>query len=93
MAKATATWSPLGLDSRALRGPSSLPLVPYKDAIDLLPLATDGWDDFESLLWRILRDVEGLRMPMIYGTPGQAQFGLDVVATAPDGSRVAIQSK
>lgn len=93
MTKATATWSPLGLDSPALRGPTSLPLVPYKDAIDLLPFATDGWDDFESLLWRILRDVEGLRMPMMYGTPGQAQFGLDVVATAPDGSRVAIQSK
>lgn len=93
MAKAAATWSPLGLDSPALRGPTSLPLVAYKDAVDLLPFATPGWNDFESLLWRILRDVEGLRMPLMYGTPGQAQFGLDVVATAPDGSRVAIQSK
>lgn len=93
MAKATATWSPLGLDSPALRGPTSLPLVAYKDAADLLPFATPGWNDFESLLWRILRDVEGLRMPLMYGTPGQAQFGLDIVATAPDGSRVAIQSK
>lgn len=93
VAKAKAMWSPLGLDSPALRGPTSLPLVPYKDAVDLLPFATPGWNDFESLLWRILRDVEGLRMPLMYGTPGQAQFGLDVVATAPDDSRVAIQSK
>ncbi|MEN5073121.1 hypothetical protein ABE437_04835 [Isoptericola cucumis] len=51
------------------------------------------WEDFERIQWRILRDVEGLRHAQIYGERGQRQKGLDVVALAPDGSGVALQSK
>ncbi|WP_419703008.1 hypothetical protein [Promicromonospora sp. NFX87] len=61
--------------------------------MELLPLEVLPWPDFESLQWRILRDVEGLRHAQIYGDPGQAQRGLDIVAVAADNSGVALQSK
>src|ERR1035437_6909342 len=50
-------------------------------------------EDFERLQWRVMRDVEGLRHAQLYGDRGQAQFGLDIVALAPDGSGVALPSK
>lgn len=96
MALTAGTWHPLGLDSplqgRPLGAPA-LPPVPHRGSPELLPLDVLEWPDFESLLWRVLRDVEGLRHAQIYGTPGQTQYGLDIVAQASDGSGVAVQSK
>ena len=94
MAGPTPTWQPVGVDSDLERGPSSIPAVPHHgDHLELLPLEILPWPDFESLQWRILRDVEGLRHAQIYGDPGQAQLGLDIVAVAADDSGVALQSK
>lgn len=94
MAGPTPTWQPVGVDSDLERGPSSIPAVPHHgDYLELLPLEFLLWPDFESLQWRILRDVEGLRHAQIYGDPGQAQLGLDIVAVAADDSGVALQSK
>lgn len=59
--------------------------------LDLLPFGEMPWEEFERIQWRILRDVEGLRLAQIYGERGQSQFGLDVVALVPDGSGVALQ--
>ncbi|KYH43992.1 hypothetical protein AZH51_04395 [Branchiibius sp. NY16-3462-2] len=59
----------------------------------MLPFNALTWADFESLQWRVLRDVEGLRHAQFYGEPGQAQRGLDLIAVAADGSGVALQSK
>src|ERR1035437_10466785 len=61
---------------------------PVVGTLKLLPFEAleFEWPDFESLLWRVLRDVEGLRDTQVYGLPGQTQLGLDLVALAADGS-------
>jgi len=81
------------MDSHLEIGPSGTPVIPHRGRIELLPLHVLAWADFESLLWRVLRDVEGLRHPQIYGDPGQTQRGLDIVAQQADGSGLALQSK
>lgn len=65
-------------------------LDPY---MELLPTDQIAWPELESLLRKILRDVEGLRDVRPYGVPGQAQYGLDVTGTALDGTKHAVQSK
>ncbi len=88
------TWQRVGADSELERGPSGVPVVPHHGRrLDLLPFEMLPWPDFESLQWRILHDVEGLRHAQIYGDPGQHQRGLDIVALAVDDSGVALQSK
>lgn len=67
--------------------------MPHRALLELLPLDVLPWPDFESIQWRLMRDVLGLRDPQMYGTPGQEQLGLDVIAQAADGSGVALQSK
>ena len=90
----TQTWQPVGADSVLERGPSSIPAVPHRGGhLELLPFEALTWPDFESLQWRVLRDVEGLRHAQIYGDPGQKQLGLDIIAMAADDSGVALQSK
>lgn len=87
-------WQKVGVDSPLLAGASTVPLVSFKGQLELLPFESiEVWADFESLLWRVLWDVEGLRDVYMYGVPGQAQLGLDVVGQAPDDSWVAVQSK
>jgi hypothetical protein len=94
VAAATRRWQPVGVDSDLERGPTTFPAVPrVRERIELLPLEALTWPDFESLQWRILRDVEGLRHAQIYGGPGQSQQGLDIIAVAADESGVALQSK
>lgn len=94
MAESKPMWQRIGVDSDLERGPVSVPIVPHRGGhLELLPFDALTWPDFESLLWRILRDVEGLRHAQIYGDPGQAQLGLDIIAEAADGTGVALQSK
>ncbi|GGU39550.1 hypothetical protein [Lentzea flava] len=61
--------------------------------LELLPTHEMPWEGLERLLRRIAQDVEGLRDVQLYGVRGQSQYGLDVVGTAPDGSRHGIQGK
>jgi hypothetical protein len=93
VARRTGSWQPVRVDSDVERGPTAIPVVPHRGSLELLPLEVLSWPDFESLQWRILRDVEGLRHAQIYGNPGQSQRGLDIVAIAADDSGVALQSK
>ncbi len=87
-------WQTVGAGSALERGPSRIPIVAHRGRhLELLPFEALSWPDFESLQWRTLRDVEGLRHAQIYGDPGQTQLGLDIVAMAADGSGVALQSK
>ena len=58
-----------------------------------LPFLDIGWENFECLLERILEDVEGLRHVRRYGTPGQSQNGIDIIAKDSYGKTVALQSK
>ncbi|MGC4828843.1 hypothetical protein [Micromonospora arida] len=86
-------WNPVPLDSSLYQGPSQVTPVRVIGKLEALPLDELSWEDFERIQWRILRDVEGLRYAQIYGERGQAQEGLDVVALAPDGGGVGLQSK
>jgi hypothetical protein len=88
-----ADWRPLPLGSSLNGTPTALAPAPVIGKLELLPFNALSWEDFERLQWRVMRDVEGLRHAQLYGDRGQAQFGLDIVALAPDGSGVALQSK
>lgn len=68
-------------------------LPPIRQKIEGLPFNQLGWEDFERLLQRVLQDIEGLRDVVIYGKPGQAQHGIDIVASTVDQTKVALQSK
>lgn len=86
-------WLAMPLDSPLCRGPEAPVAAPVLGRLDSLPFGLLTWEDFERLQWRTMRDVLGLREAQIYGDRGQAQYGLDVVALAVDGSVVALQSK
>ncbi len=87
-------WRELDEDD-PMRSSPSQPTEPLAlNSMTTLPFSSMPWEDFESLLATILRDVEALRgFVRLYGRPGQAQFGLDVLGREVDGSHVAIQCK
>ncbi|WP_157002151.1 hypothetical protein [Agromyces laixinhei] len=88
-----ADWKSLSLSS-SLFAPASIPTpAPVIGKLDELPFTSLSWENFERLQLRMMRDVEGLRDAQLYGERGQAQLGLDIVALAPDGAGVALQSK
>lgn len=86
-------WHPLPFGSSLNGTPSTPAPAPVIGKLELLPFNSLSWEDFERLQWRVMRDVEGLRHAQLYGDRGQAQFGLDIVALASDGSGTALQSK
>ncbi len=76
----------LTLASSLNGAPSTRTPAPVIGKLDLLPFDALTWEDFERIQWRVMRDVEGLRHAQMYGDRGQAQLGLDIVAspqTAP----------
>jgi hypothetical protein len=73
--------------------PQAVTHAPVLTKLEALPFGEMPWEEFERIQWRILRDVEGLRHAQIYGERGQSQYGLDIVALAPDGAGVGLQSK
>lgn len=88
-----ADWEPLSLAS-SLYAPASIATpAPVLGKLEELPFTSLTWENFERLQLRMMRDVEGLREAQLYGDRGQAQLGLDIVALAPDGTGVALQSK
>jgi hypothetical protein len=58
-----------------------------------LPTHEMTWEYFELLLRRMAREVRGLRQVQLYGTRGQAQYGIDIVGRNTDGMGEAIQGK
>ena len=87
-------WRELDEDD-PMRSSPSQPTEPLAlNSMTTLPFSSMPWEDFESLLATILRDVEALRgFVRLYGRPGQAQHGLDVLGREVDGLHVAIQCK
>ena len=85
-------WYRLPVDSPLEHRPSRIVPAPVLGA-SLLPFDALRWEDFERLLWRVLRDVEGLRNAHLYGKRGQNQYGLDIVAFDVDKTGVALQCK
>lgn len=61
--------------------------------IGSLPFHDMAWSDFERLVWELVQAVERLSPCHRYGTPGQAQGGVDITGRAPDGSWSAFQVK
>ncbi|QZZ31046.1 hypothetical protein A7X85_36705 [Streptomyces sp. ST1015] len=62
--------------------------------IDFLPFHDmHSWDDFERLVRELVQAVECLSPCYRYGTPGQAQGGVDIVGRAADGGWHAFQVK
>ncbi|MFD9285135.1 restriction endonuclease [Streptomyces mirabilis] len=61
--------------------------------IDSLPFHEMPWDDFERLVWELVQATEHLSPCHRYGTPGQAQGGIDIAGRAADGRWHAFQVK
>lgn len=59
----------------------------------MLPFRARSWSDFERILLRYAEVVDGLRSVRIYGTPGQAQHGIDLYGSNAAGETVAYQAK
>lgn len=59
----------------------------------VLPTQEMMWENFELLLRRLAQEVRGLRQVQLYGSRGQAQFGIDIVGRAADDTFEAIQGK
>ena len=92
MSSVEGAWYRLPVDSPLGHRPSKIVPAPVLSA-SLLPFDALDWEDFERLLWRVLRDVEGLRNAHLYGKRGQKQYGLDIVAFDVDKTGVALQCK
>lgn len=88
-----ADWKHLSLASPLYAPASVTTPAPVIGKLEELPFSSLSWENFERLQLRMMRDVEGLREAQLYGDRGQAQLGLDIVALAPDGAGVALQSK
>lgn len=86
-------WEPVGIDSPLMRLPTGLTSAPALPRLDLLPFNALDWPTFEKLQLRMMSDVLGLRDPRQYGEPGQKQEGIDLIATAANGTETALQSK
>jgi hypothetical protein len=87
-----ASWREL-LDEVVLGPPAEVTTTPVDPLLDLLPTHEMTWPNFESLLKRVAREVQGLRAVWFYGVPGQAQDGIDLAGINPAGENEAVQGK
>jgi hypothetical protein len=77
-----------------LLGPPDAIAEPLVDPqLEYLPTEQLSWQNFERLLLRVAQDVRGLHNVRRFGTPGQAQKGLDVIGINSDNQAEGIQSK
>jgi hypothetical protein len=71
--------APLTDDDLLLAPPTGRQPLVVDPRPHLLPFHELTPDDFEKLLLKVAREVDGLRELHKYGVPGQTQYGLDVV--------------
>lgn len=71
------------------------PEPPVQTRGQALPLGELTWQDFERLVLRLVRREGEIVDCCVYGTPGQAQGGIDILATHSENaaSRVCYQCK
>jgi hypothetical protein len=62
-------------------------------ALQLLPLASLGWDDFERLCLRLAEREADVEYAGLYGVRGQNQQGIDVLVRFSDGGHRLIQCR
>lgn len=92
LAGGAACWRELA-DEELLAPPAEVTLALVGPLLELLPTHEMSWPNFENLLKRVAREVEGLRAVRLYGVPGQSQEGIDLVGINPAGENEAVQSK
>jgi hypothetical protein len=92
LADDAASWRQLP-DEELLVPPTEATNALVDPLLELLPTHEMTWPNFESLLKRVAREVEGLRAVRLYGVPGQAQDGIDLVGINPAGESEAVQGK
>ena len=73
--------------------PARITEAPVDPQLALLPTHEMDWPDFERLLLRVAREVQGLRAVQLFGNPGQAQEGLDAVGLNAEGNAEGVQGK
>ncbi len=85
---------PIELPSGEWRQPINEPVSPPPSSSpDLLPFGERGPREFEKSCLLIAEQVAGLRDVRLYGVPGQAQRGIDLVGTTVDGETHTWQIK
>lgn len=84
---------PIAEDDPRLARPGRVTAAPVDPQLRLLPTHEMDWPDFERLLLRIAREVQGLRSVKLFGNPGQAQDGLDVIGLNAAGQPEGVQGK
>jgi hypothetical protein len=88
-----ASWQELPDDDELMASPPGVTHTPVDPQLELLPTPEMTWPNFERLLARVAREVEGLRTVRLYGVSGQAQEGIDLVGINPAGQNEAVQGK
>lgn len=73
--------------------PTPTASIPVVTRAAMLPLQQLSWQDFERLIVRVVRADSDIVDAHLYGKPGQAQHGIDILASRPDGSLVCYQCK
>jgi len=87
------SWEELAEDDHRLASPSEITNTPVDPQLELLPTHEMTWPNFERLLVRVTREVQGLRSVQLYGVSGQAQEGIDLVGINPAEENEAVQGK
>ncbi len=86
-------WENLPADDVRFRAPDDVTAVPVDPQIQELPTNLMTWPNFEKLLLRIAREVQGLRSVRLYGVSGQKQDGIDLIGINPAAENEAVQAK
>ncbi|WP_143684421.1 formylglycine-generating enzyme family protein [Variovorax sp. KK3] len=53
---------------------------PVRSRAQALPFASIEWNAFESLVYQLVRKDATIEDALRYGTPGEAQYGIDIIA-------------
>jgi tetratricopeptide (TPR) repeat protein len=82
------------IPDQLLQPPQGRPPSPPVDSSEAaLPFGQLSWDDFERLCLRLARTYGEPEHAQPFGTPGQAQSGIDIYSRAADGSYTVYQCK
>ncbi len=76
-----------------LLDPTSQPRPPAATRPDQLPFLELGWADFERLARRLAAAAGQVEDAWVYGTTGQAQYGIDILVRMADGTYEVWQTK
>jgi hypothetical protein len=88
-----STWVPIRSADNLYGEPAELPPPLVVPAPSVLNTHELPWATFERLILRIAREVDDARDPRLYGNPGQAQHGIDIVGFFAEAPPTVYQAK